>query len=157
MMTVTKTAQALAAQEKLTKALALVRKQGIIARQKYKCCTGCASCAIAVEVAEKVTKDARVKDKIKGAVFFSKQGGFFSAPKWSGPTTCFVHFGQVETSEHGPIGLPSLEVAKILVECLKEVGLAYEWDGTEDKCVEVLFTPPVPLTSFARVLKETVA
>lgn len=137
------TTLAVIAQEKLVRAFALVRKRGVIARQNYLCCTGCASSAIAVEINDKVTKDARVKDKVKGVVFFHKQGGFFSGRSGS-VSTCYLHFGQVETSAHGPVGLPSLAVAKILVECLREVGLAFEWDGTSDKCVEVLFTPPEP-------------
>ena len=61
-----KIALANTAQEKLTQAFALIRKRGIVARQRFKCCGTCAGYAIGVEVAEKVTKDARFKDKFKG-------------------------------------------------------------------------------------------
>lgn len=145
---------AIAAQEKLTRAFALIRKRGVVARQRYKCCGTCAGYAIGVEVAEKVTKDARVKDKFKGVVFYTKQGGFFDR---GGVGSCYLKFGQVDTKEHGPVGLPTVEVGKIVCECLAEAGLAFEWDGTENKCVAVLFTPPPPpepKTAFERVLQD---
>jgi len=143
--------QAIEAQEKLTKAFALIRKRGVVARQRFKCCGSCAGYAIGVEVAAKVTADAGFKDKFKGCCFYSKQGGFFDR---NDVGSCYLKFGQVDTQEHGPVGLSTVEVGKIICECLAEAGLAFEWDGTEDKCIEVKITPPEPPTAFQRVLHD---
>ncbi len=145
--------QALDAQDKLTRAFALVRKRGVVARQRFMCCRSCAGCALASDLAAKVTKDARGKDKFKGVVFYTKQGGFFDGNR---PCSCYLSFGQVDTVEHGALGLPTVEVGKIVVECLREVGLAFEWDGTGDKCIEVKIEPPEPRTAFERVVQDAV-
>lgn len=142
---------AVAAQEKLTKAFALIRKRGVVARQRFKCCGTCAGYAIGCEVAEKVTVNPKYKDRFKGVVFYTKQGGFFDR---GGVGSCYLKFGQVDTKEHGPVGLSTVEIGKIVCECLAEAGLAFEWDGTEAKCVEVKITLPEPKTAFERVLQD---
>jgi hypothetical protein len=147
--------QALATQNKLTRAFALMRKRGLVARQRYKCCGSCAGYALAVELAAKVTEGSLVKDKFKGCCFYSKQGGFFDRSDDGTVGSCYLRFGQVDTSEHGPLGLPTVEVGKLICECLTEAGVAFVWDGTEDMSIEVLPTPPEPKTSFERVLQPS--
>ncbi len=97
-----------------------------------------------------MTSNPKYKDRFKGVVFYTKQGGFFDR---GGVGSCYLKFGQVDTQEHGPVGLSTVEVGKIVCECLAEAGLAFEWDGTEEKCVEVKITPPEPRTAFVRVLQ----
>lgn len=145
-----------ASQEKLNEAFKLLRKEGLIARQRFSCCRGCAGCEIADEVSGKVDAGKKLP---KGAVFYTRQGGFWggSTPgsRFARPTKCYLSFGNVSTSKHGDIGLPTVEVGKLICKVLDKVGLHYEWDGTEDQCIMVDPCPglwnEVPRTRLERV------
>jgi hypothetical protein len=128
------------AKEKLTKAFGLLQKRGLIARQSFSCCGGCASYELATRVAAAVTKDARQKEKIRGVCFYSRQGGFFEKGRrgYVRVRSCFLQFGQVDTKEHGPVGLPTVDVGKLVCECLTEAGLTWKWNGDENETIEVL-------------------
>jgi hypothetical protein len=111
--------------ERLTEAFKILRSQGIIARKNYMCCQTCAGYAIATKVSD---MPAEKRVKVNGTVFYHAQDA--SGFRQSG--TVYLAFGCLETEKYGTIGLPTVEVGKMVVEALKDVGLAYEWDGTED-------------------------
>jgi hypothetical protein len=128
------------AQCKVTKAFALARKRGIIARQRFRCCNSCAGYAISQDVEDMVSRRASNKERIKGVAFYSTQGGFRESERWNRKRDEVSP--QVTTTKHGVVGLPTVEVGKLLCECLTEAGLAYEWDGEEHSCILVKAEPP---------------
>ena len=141
--------------EKLNEAFKLLRKEGLIARQKFLCCNGCAGSQLAHDVTALI--DAGRKPP-KGAVFYSKQGGFFDGPPdsgWSRVTKLYLSFGNVTTEKHGEIGLPTLEVGRLICKALDTVGLHYEWDETPESTIVVDPCPGLwdvePRVRFARV------
>jgi len=73
---------AIEAQVKLNKAFQLLRKQGLIAKQRFACCRGCAGCRLANDITETLDKGGK---RPLGAVFYTKQDGFFDNPKGRHP------------------------------------------------------------------------
>lgn len=123
-----------AAQAKLATAFAAIRKEGVIARQRFSCCRSCAGVALANEVEVKI--DAGKKPP-KGAVFYSKQQGFLQGSgRRAEVHKLFLSFGSLHTEKHGEIG-DTLEVGKIVCKALTDVGLAFKWDEDPDKCIEI--------------------
>lgn len=124
------------AKEKLNEAFKLLRKEGIIARQKFSCCNGCGGEEIATDV-EKMIDAGRTAPK--GATFYSKQGGFIDSPdtRFARVTKLYLTFGQVHTQKYGEVGLPTVEVGKLICTALDKVGLHYEWDGTADNSIVI--------------------
>jgi hypothetical protein len=120
------------AKTKLNKAFDLLRRRGLIARQRFSCCNSCAWYELATYVEEKIDKTPKAKDAIKGCVFYSRQGGFFDGRR---VTNLYLQFGHVSTTKHGDVGAPTIEVGKMVCDALKEVGLVPQWDGTESDCV----------------------
>ena len=109
----------------LTEAFKILRKEGYIARQNFYCCSGCAGSAIAGKVTEMpASKVAR----IKGCVFYHNQGN----SRLMATGEVYLAYGSVESTKHGTVGLPTVEVGKRVVEVLKTVGLTVEWDGDEN-------------------------
>lgn len=126
------------AKNRLTLAFALLRKKGLIARQRFSCCRSCAGYELATYASDAVDKDSRQKDKIKGCVFYTRQSDFVEKYGRSyRACSLYLSFGQLETTKHGGIGLETVEVGKLVCECLKEVGLPFEWDGNPDECILV--------------------
>lgn len=111
--------------DRLTEAFKILRSQGVIARKNYMCCQSCAGYGIA-EYVSKMPDKKRLN--VKGSVFYHAQDA--SRLRQSGAV--YLAFGCLETEKHGTVGLPTVEVGKMVVEALTKVGLAYEWDGTED-------------------------
>lgn len=110
--------------DKLNRAFKGFRKRGLMARQNFMCCSGCAGCAMADD-ASKMADQGRKKPL--GAVFYHKQDT--DRLKWG--SDLYLSFGQLETSgKHGKIGLPTEEVGKIVVDECRKAGLRVEWDGS---------------------------
>ena len=117
------------ARAQLTKAFAAMRKQGLIARQNFSCCLGCAGCELVNEVE---VLPATRRAQIKGAVFYTKQQGFEP-----GKTGTYLFFGSIETTKVGTVGLDTKKVGKLAVQCLKEAGLTVKWNGSPKKSIWV--------------------
>jgi hypothetical protein len=134
--------------DKLNEAFRRFRALGLIARQSFSCCGGCAGYEIAASLGDKVKKVwdergpepakrefERLQRKIKGVVFYHRQDrDNLEESGW-----VYLAFGDVEASNVGTFGMPTLEVGKAICKILDEVGLKYEWDGTEHQriCVDV--------------------
>lgn len=125
------------AQKKLNEAFKILRKEGLIARQRFSCCNGCAGGEIANDV-EKMLDAGRKAPK--GATFYSTQGGFVESPnsrRFARVRKLYLSFGSVQTEKHGEVGLPTVEVGKMICAALDKVGLHYEWDGTENQTIVI--------------------
>jgi len=132
---------------KLNAAFACFRQLGLVARQNFYCCGGCAGAAIADQLGTKFTKlwetrgpvaTKRAYDKVTGCVFYHQQ----DAARLRDAGQLYLSYGSVDSTEAGEIGLPTLEVGKRIVEVLKTLGLRYKWDGTESDRIMVDFRDP---------------
>lgn len=121
--------------DKLSVAFKEMRKNGLIARQNFKCCQSCAGYGLATEVEE---APAKKRAKIKGCVYYHAQ----DAADLHKGEDLYLAFGPLETEKHGTVGLPTVEVGRIAVACLTNAGLDVEWDGTERTRILVLAHPP---------------
>lgn len=118
-------------------AFANLRKAGFIARNKFSCCGGCASCEIATHVEK--------KDKpISGAVFTTRQD-------WKGKysKTVYIKYGAVTLTSGRQFGFDSKTVGRAVVEACNDAGLTVVWSGSTDECIEV-HLPPTVANRFGR-------
>lgn len=122
---------AVEAKEKLNEAFKMLRQKGLVAKQKFLCCRGCAGCQLAHDITESLDKGRKAP---KGAVFYTKQDGFFDGNR---PRKLYLSFGSVETQKHGVIGDPTVKVGELICWALDAVGLHWEWDGTEGSTIVV--------------------
>lgn len=132
---------------KLNAAFACFRQLGLVARQNFYCCGGCAGAAIADQLGTKFTKlwntkgpvaAKRAYDKVTGCVFYHQQ----DAARLRDYGQLYLAYGSVDSTEAGEIGLPTVEVGKRIVEVLKALGLRYEWDGQEHSRIMIDFRDP---------------
>jgi hypothetical protein len=117
--------------EQIKTAFANLRKQGYIARRSFMCCSGCAGCAIANQV-EAMPEAKRAK--VRGAVFFTKQDAESFNDHRRG--NLMIRYGRVKT-QVGDFGDDTADVGKALCSALAAAGVAFDWDGDPDTCVEV--------------------
>lgn len=106
-----------------------LRRQGLIARQNYLCCTSCAGCAIAND-AEKLIDAGKSP---VGAVFFHRQ----NATSYGDTGKLIIHYGRVDTVKHGPVGIDSVKVGEMVATAFRESGWSVKWDGSPNTCIEV--------------------
>ena len=114
---------------KLTEAFKILRKEGFIARQNFMCCGNCAGYDIATIVSKMPEKK---RAKVKGCVFYHHQDN--DRLKETGKV--MLAYGPLETSAHGTVGLPDVEVGRRVVEVLKQVGLTVDWNGEGSQRIE---------------------
>ena len=110
---------------KLNQAFKDLRKEGLIARQNFMCCGSCAGYSLTEMAVNKV----RAGKVVNGAVFYHNQ----DKESLYNDGTLYLGYGNLDSTELGEIGLPTIEVGKIVVRILEKNGLQYEWDGTEDQ------------------------
>lgn len=120
----------------LNAAFRTLRKKGLIARQNYKCCTSCAGAAIAYDIEQMLDK-GKVREAIKGGVFYHKQAGEDRARRGQ----FYLSYGSIHTQKYGEVGLPTKEVGEMVVEALRDEGIPFEWDGSPNKCIYVIERP----------------
>jgi len=109
---------------RLTKAFRNMRKEGLLARQNFECCSSCAGYSMTLRARELIS-NGKEKSEIKGCCFYHAQDnddlvvgrGFY------------LSYGPMDSQEHGVIGLSNEEVAKIVIKCLKDAGVETDWDG----------------------------
>lgn len=114
------------------KAFAQLRKEGYLAEANYLCCQTCAGYAL-TEKAVKLKKKAIGMD-IQGCVFWHGQD---EENFWE-EGVLFLAFGQLNSDQHGKIGLPTITVGKHVVKVLKQHGLKVAWDGKLRTRIKVL-------------------
>ena len=119
----------------------LLRKEGLIARQNFSCCGGCAGYELAEEYA--AARKAGKGQKIKGVVFYHRQDA--DTLRRTGAT--YVRFGKILSYGDTPPNadgsprkpqfetpLSDVEVGEIMKRCLDQVGLEYSWNGDPSQC-----------------------
>ena len=126
---------------RISTAFAALRKQGFIAKASFMCCGGCAGSAIA-DLTEELVDAGKSP---LGAVYFTKQCRSDAMDALERVYTqsdikkvqLLIGYGTIDTSKHGVIGLPAVDVGAALVAALREAGLEVDWDGDPDKKIGV--------------------
>lgn len=86
--------------ERLVKAFADLRRQGLIARANFMCCQGCAGSAIADEVSKMPKEKAT---KVRGCVYWHHQ----DEDNIREAGNVYLAYGDLDTTGHGKIGFPA--------------------------------------------------
>ena len=119
--------------DRLTLAFRALRSAGFVARQNFQCCSGCASCEIAGDVAAK-------GKWIPGCVFTTKQDMSAESlrliDRARGEHGIWLKFGPVE-ADGVVYGFDTITVGRVIVEACEAVGLEVAWDGTAATCINV--------------------
>jgi hypothetical protein len=113
---------------RLTKAFRALRREGLVAKQKFMCCRNCAGTKIGNDV-EAMPEEERAK--IKGAVFYTTQD---AEPERNG---LYLAYGPIETEKHGTIGEHTRAVGARIVKALRAEGLKVKWDGSPNTRIHV--------------------
>lgn len=127
----------------------ILRKRGYIARANYYCCSSCAGYAIGQRVSDMAAEKAA---KVKGCVFWNQQ----DERGIEDDGTLYLAFGNIGSSTHGDIGLPTVEVGREVVSLLEQRGLFVKWDGTASSRILVDLTRQAPTTSMEKINKVLV-
>ena len=117
---------------RLTNAFKLMRKAGLLARQNFSCCSNCGGYELATKAVE-LKKAGKI---VNGCAFYHSQS---NADKRNGQDF-YITYGVLDTTEFGEIGLPTVEVGKIVSSCLTKVGVQWEWNGDPTKNIKVVIT-----------------
>ncbi len=132
---------------RLSRAFALMRRDGFVARQNFLCCRNCAGTRIAYDLR---AYSAEKRATCKGAVFYTRQDAEGLAPRdrfWRGSGreefSLHIAFGQVDfaAKDDGAmiaVGVNAVIIGRALVEQLGRCGLRTNWNGSEETCVEVV-------------------
>ncbi len=114
---------------RLNELFKLLRKEGLIARQNFSCCGGCAGSELATYYGELC--DAGKGDKIKGVAFYHQQDA--ETLRCEGGT--YLAYGEVShwDSEAKAVKykspLSTEEVGRVIERCCRQLNMMYEWDG----------------------------
>jgi hypothetical protein len=108
--------------DKLNQAFSMMRKQGLVARQNFSCCCGCAGSKLTTLI---VAMSDKKRAKVNGVCFYHRQD---NACLMDGDDL-WLSYGPVESTEYGQIGLETAQVGHLVALCLDQAGLTYEWDG----------------------------
>jgi 3-oxoacyl-(acyl-carrier-protein) synthase len=125
--------------QKLNAAFRALKKQGLITRQDFLCCGGCAAAQLAEDAAKMVERGA----KVEGAVTYHKQ----ATDRLRETGKCHLQYGQImhHRGEGQPglvMGRPTVEVGQMVAKALTEAGVRFEWDGDPDKYILIDLTAP---------------
>lgn len=117
---------------KINNAFASMRKHGLVARQRFSCCTSCAYAQIRSEI-----KEGKLKRKT-GICFYTKQDAA-DGPRTSGKHThsryepkLYLAYSSIDDQDTN-----TLEVADVVTKCLTEAGLTWEWNGKIDQKIMI--------------------
>lgn len=116
--------------ERLNQAFKAVRKHGILARQNFSCCSGCAG----YELADKMDDLRRADKAVRGAVFYHRQ----ATEQLVSRGEVYLGFGcDANAASNEPEGVRTRVVGCFMIEALDDAGLAVEWNGSPHKCILV--------------------
>lgn len=108
-----KTAVVARMKEPIRRAFTRLRMQGIIARQDYLCCSGCACGSL---------EEQRCERNLKGWVFYHGQ----DRERFHEGETLWIRFGPAHVAA---------EMAAAAIEALKAQGLKPRWNGDPAVCI----------------------
>lgn len=120
----------------LNAAFRKMRSHGLIAKQRFMCCQGCAGAKIATDLIEAI-EGGLDPDGIRGAVFYHRQ----AAENRDSGRPFYLNFGPVELYRDGSlwktVGGTAEEVGKLAVDCLRAARCEVEWDGSGETAIKV--------------------
>ena len=134
--------------DRLNKVFKELRKRGLIARQNFSCCGGCAGSELATWYGE--LRKAGKGEKYKGLVFYHRQNT--EHLRNDGETMLaygdLSYYGSGDKPEF-KTPLSTKEVGDILADVLKQENMYYEWDGDPGSKILIktwdnLVVPPPP-------------
>lgn len=120
------------------KAFKDLRKQGLVARANYSCCSSCAGDTIASELDDKIAKGLSERNFPLGCVYWHQQDDehYFEDGK------LHLRYGQIECeNSKRSTALSSKDVGGLVLEALRSQGLIVDWDGNEDATIVVVGMP----------------
>ena len=103
--------------QKLNDLFKRLRKQGVVARQNFSCCGGCAASAL---------HDECIRLGKEFAVYYHRQD---AAGLREGDEHVYLGFGAVHP-DASIRELKTCQLGKLILDCAREVGLEAEWDGS---------------------------
>lgn len=112
----------------LTKAFAMMRKEGFLALRNFTCCQTCAG----YEGTEKAVELVKAHKPFKGLVYYHAQ----DAMDLRRGKDFYIAYGQVKSTELGKLGLDDLSVGRRVKEILEFHGIKVEWN--EDPNTRIL-------------------
>ena len=115
---------------KLTEAFKIMRKKGLIARQRFQCCRTCAGYELGTILDDLIDKE---KPMPQGGVYYTKQDAECFRDTGKG----WLSFGLIENKDK-KTPLSTLDVGKIVCEALSKVGLKFEWDEDPNLRIQVI-------------------
>lgn len=107
-----------------------LRKLGFVAKANYLCCSSCAGYAIAEEVGKMTEEEAA---ELKGCVYWHQQ----DEESIKNVGLLDLRYGQIDTHQHGKVGLETEAVGKILKLALEAKGLEVVWGGRPNTVITV--------------------
>ncbi len=114
----------------LTYAFQAMSRRGLIVRQNLRCCLTCAGNEMA-RIAERRVLRGRV---VRGCCMYAEPD---DALRRAGQNFPLV-YGPLHSQQMGLIGLPTLEVGKIVCQCLDRYGVGFVWNGNPQVRILVL-------------------
>jgi hypothetical protein len=114
----------------LASAFKEMRKYGLMAKQNFQCCMGCACSAMWTEM-------QKTPGKYKGAVYYHKQDG---ERLRNGIDFC-IGFGAEDQNDTDD-GTKDVLVGALAKTILEKSGLVVTWDGTHTEKLTVKFPQP---------------
>lgn len=115
----------------LTRAFKEMRRKGLVARQNFSCCGGCAGGEIATYVSK--LPEAKFR-KVKGSVFYHAQA---AADKRRGEDF-YMSFGKVTCTNGRETQHSTKEVGWMVCECLIAAGIDHEWTGDPTVGIKII-------------------
>lgn len=118
---------------KLNELFKRARKAKLIARQNYLCCSGCASAQIATDLTKAI--DAGRTGQ-QGCLFYHRQDAEALDSRREDARLA-LRYGSVWTEKHGRIGMETVDVGRMLVGMLDDMGVRYDWDGKPETVIYI--------------------
>jgi len=128
---------------RLNQAFKALRKYGLVAKQNYQCCMGCA-CGAITEDAEKLVDQGK---RVTGGVYYHKQAG----DNLRAGKEFYVGFGVITSDKHGKLGTTDEEIGRLVVEEFTRAGLRVQWSGNVNTSILVQPGEPDPKTVWERL------
>lgn len=114
----------------ILKAFRELRQDGYLARANHLCCQNCAG----YDLTQRASKLVSEGKEVKGCVFWHSQ----DEDDWKKSGSMYLAFGDMDSSEHGKIGLSTKEVGDNVVKKLKKFKVPFEWKGTASHRIRVM-------------------
>jgi len=108
--------------DKINKVFRELRKQGLLCKQNFHCCSGCATSALTSYFAN------TPNTKYKGVAYFHKQDMQYFLE--DGQMT--IRFCAVDDNE-----AVTVQIGKLITEQCNDAGLTVEWKGTAGFVIQV--------------------